>query len=62
MNPKFFSVVSNVIKVPKLRFVLIVCLATTVLLPSYYTYHALPMFLDQLILNTERGPIAQQCT
>jgi response regulator RpfG family c-di-GMP phosphodiesterase len=54
---KFLSVFGTVFKTPKLRNVFLGCLAIAVLLPTYSTYHILPLFSEQLMRNTENQAI-----
>ncbi len=53
MNHKNFQVFGNIFRTPKLRNVLFGCLLIAILLPTYSTYHVMPLFSGLLMKNTE---------
>jgi response regulator RpfG family c-di-GMP phosphodiesterase len=54
---KFLSVFGAVFKTPKFRNVFLGCLAIAILLPTYSTYHIMPLFSEQLMRNTENQAV-----
>lgn len=47
------EIISTLVQSPPLRAILIVCLAVSVLLPTYSTLNIMPQFVDQLMKNIE---------
>ncbi len=53
MKYSVFTIIGHIFRTAKLRNVFFACLTIAIFLPAYSTYHVLPHFFDQLMLNTE---------